>query len=77
MTCKNCEKLQAQLDQAYEVLSHNMKVANNNTKRVRAERDQIIRKLREKHSCIEIAEQFGLTRQRVHQILNEAPVEAP
>jgi DNA-directed RNA polymerase sigma subunit (sigma70/sigma32) len=77
MKCQNCEKLQAQLDQAYDVLSHNMKIANNNTKRVRAERDLIIRKLREKHSCIEIAEQFGLTRQRVHQILNEAPVEAP
>lgn len=75
MKCANCEKLQAQLNEAYAILSHNMKIANGNAKRARTERDHIIRKLREKHSCIEIAEQFGLTRQRVHQILNEPPIE--
>lgn len=30
---------------------------------------------REEFSCIQIAEKFGLTRQRVHQILNEAPID--
>jgi hypothetical protein len=60
-------------DDAIACLEHNMGVANRAARTFQRERDQVIRKLRERHSCIEIAEQFGLTRQRVHQILNEAP----
>lgn len=66
------ERMRWERDNAIAVLEHNMGVANKAARSFQRERDQIIRKLREKHSCIEIAEQFGLTRQRVHQILNEA-----
>lgn len=61
---------------AEEVLGHNMALANATTRRTMEERNSIIRKLREKYSAIEIADMVGLTRQRVHQILNEAPLSA-
>jgi len=74
--CENCKKLQAQLDAASGILEHNMRVANQTTRRMMEERNEIIRNLRKRYSAIEIAAQVGLTRQRVHQILNEAPDSA-
>jgi len=68
------EQMRRERDHAIAALEHNMAVANKAARSFQRERDQIIRKLRERHSCIEIAQQFGLTRQRVHQILNEEPV---
>ena len=64
----------ARAERAEEVLGHNMALANATTRRTMDERNAIIRKLREKYSAIEIADMVGLTRQRVHQILNEAPL---
>jgi hypothetical protein len=61
---------------AEAILRHNMALANATTRRAQAERNAIIRTMREKYSAIEIANMAGLTRQRVHQILNEAPVES-
>lgn len=66
------ERMRRERDDAIAVMEHNMGIANKAARSFQRERDQVIRKLRERHSCIEIAEQFGLTRQRVHQILNEA-----
>lgn len=71
--CENCKRLQEQLDAAHGILEHNMRVANGTTRRAMNERNEIIRNLRKRYSAIQIAEQVGLTRQRVHQILNEAP----
>jgi hypothetical protein len=62
-------------DAAIAALEHNMAVANKAARSFKRERDQVIRKLRERYSCIQIAEQFGLTRQRVHQILNEPQLD--
>jgi hypothetical protein len=62
-------------EEAERILSDNMALANKTTRRAMDERNGIIRKLRERYSAIEIADMAGLTRQRVHQILNEAPVE--
>jgi hypothetical protein len=56
------------------ILSHNMALANANTRHAKDERNTIIRKMRERYSAAEIADMAGLTRQRVHQILNEAPL---
>lgn len=64
-------------EEAERILSDNMALANRTTRRAMDERNAIIRKLRERYSAIEVANMVGLTRQRVHQILNEAPVEAP
>jgi hypothetical protein len=64
----------ARAEAAEGILNHNMALANATTRKVMEERNAIIRKLRERYSAIEIAEQVGLTRQRVHQILNEAPI---
>ncbi len=76
--CKRCQELQTQLDAAHGILTHNMGVANRNARALQRERDKIIRNLRKRFSAIEIAAQVGLTRQRVHQILNEQqPSEAP
>lgn len=74
--CENCKLLRAQLAAADGILSHNMSVANGTARRVMEERDKIIRNLRKQYSAIEIAHQVGLTRQRVHQILNESPDSA-
>lgn len=74
--CENCKLLQAQLAAADEILSYNLRMANDTTRRARKERDKIIRNLRKQYSAIEIAKQVGLTRQRVHQILNESPDSA-
>jgi hypothetical protein len=57
------------------ILNHNMALANATTRRAMEERNGIIRKMRERYSAMEIADMAGLTRQRVHQILNEAPIE--
>lgn len=62
----------ARAETAEGILGHNMALANATTRRTMTERDGIVRKLREKYSAIEIADMVGLTRQRVHQILNEA-----
>jgi hypothetical protein len=62
-------------EEAERILQDNMALANRTTRRTMDERNGIIRKLRERYSAIEIADMVGLTRQRVHQILNEAPVE--
>jgi hypothetical protein len=62
-------------EEAERILQDNMALANRTTRRTMDERNGIIRKLRERYSAIEIADMVGLTRQRVHQILNEEPVE--
>lgn len=74
--CAHCKTLQAQLDAAYGILEHNMGIANKVARNMMNERNQIIRSLRKKFSAIEIAEQVGLTRQRVHQILSEVDADS-
>lgn len=69
------ERMRYERDDAIATLRESMALANRTTRSFKNERDQIIRKLREEFSCIQIAEKFGLTRQRVHQILNEAPID--
>lgn len=70
------QELQRQLKEAREIMDHNLALANRTSRNVMNERNAIIRKMRETYSAIEIADMVGLTRQRVHQILNEAPVES-
>lgn len=69
--------LQHRAAEAEHILTDNMALANRTTRRAMNERNEIIKKLRERYSAIEIADMAGLTRQRVHQILNEAPDESP
>jgi len=72
--CKGIDKieeLRAALARAEEVLGDNLALANKNARAFQAERDSIIREMRKKYSAVEIADMVGLTRQRVHQILNE------
>lgn len=70
--CTNCKRLQAQLDAAQGILEHNMALANRTSRHAMNERNKIIHNMRKRYSAVEIAEQVGLTRQRIHQILNEA-----
>ena len=74
--CAEVQRLQARVEESDAILRHNMALANATTRRSMDERNGIIRKLRERYSAMEIADMAGLTRQRVHQILNEAPVES-
>lgn len=74
--CHECARWKARAEEAEGILSHNMALANATTRRAMNERNDIIRKLRERHSAAEIADMAGLTRQRVYQILNEAPAES-
>lgn len=57
---------------ARDALEHNLGIANGTARKAQAERDDMIRTLRKSYSAIQIAEMVGLTRQRVHQILNES-----
>jgi hypothetical protein len=70
-----CAHWKARAEESEAILAHNMALANATTRRTMNERNSIIRTLRQRHSAIEIADMVGLTRQRVHQILNEAPIE--
>lgn len=63
-------------EEAERILADNMALANRTTRRAMDERNAIIQELRKRYSAAEIADMVGLTRQRVHQILNEAPVES-
>lgn len=56
---------------AQDALEYNLGIANRTNRSIQAERDGMIRTLRASYSAIEIAKMVGLTRQRVHQILNE------
>lgn len=69
------ERWKERAEEAEGILSYNMALANATTRRAMNERNDIIRKLRERHSAAEIADMVGLTRQRVHQILNESAEE--
>ena len=71
----HAEALQAQVDRSATILRDNLALANSQARERRAERDGIIKSLRERYSAIEISNMAGLTRQRVHQILKEPPVE--
>lgn len=79
-TCEDAAReivtLQKRAVEAEGILSHNMALANATARGAMDERNSIIRKMRELYTAIEIAEMAGLTRQRVHQILNEAPIVA-
>lgn len=61
-------------EDAAGVLRDNLALANKNARAFQRERNAIIQEMRAKYSPREIANMVGLTRQRVHQILNEAPL---
>lgn len=68
---QRAERAESDAKAARDALEYNLGIANTNARAFQAERDSMIRALRREYSAIEIALMVGLTRQRVHQILNE------
>ena len=67
-------ELRGERDRAHKVMNDNLALANAINRDGQQERNTMIKTLRAKYSAIEIADMVGLTRQRIHQILNEPPV---
>jgi len=68
---ESAEQAEANARAARDALEYNLGIANHTTREAQAERNSIIRRLRSHYSAIQVAGMVGLTRQRVHQILNE------
>ena len=69
---KDIEHMERERNAAQAALNHNLAIANKTSRHAMRERNEMVRTLRTTYSAAEIALMVGVTRQRVHQILNES-----
>jgi len=69
---KDIEHIERERNAAWAALNHNLAIANKTSRHAMRERNEMVRTLRTTYSAAEIAVMVGVTRQRVHQILNES-----